>query len=312
MSEKTDDKDYLKLFLDSTDEFIQLIENNLIALESNPTDKELLHEVFRCIHTIKGDAGLIGLERISRLAHETESVLDLLRDEEIQVSVNLLDTIFEAIEILKYHIRKESGGSTEEVDDEVVIEKLHRLKQGVDNDLTDIDSTDDPKEMAQIEIHGKDLRMEGAKAHKNNEYRFVLFNLDQMTFAIPVNNIQEVVDDMPSTKVPYVEDYIEGVINLRGYIVPIISLRKRLNFVGGMDNGGQIMIVLKGHDRIGLKLDEVHSVETLDKAKIHVSEEALLGLDHTFIEGVTKKDDRLVLILRSDVILERSKLVNHV
>ncbi|HEO65229.1 MAG TPA: purine-binding chemotaxis protein CheW [Spirochaetes bacterium] len=212
---------------------------------------------------------------------------------------------------MKRHIRKESEGGTEELDDEAVIEKLHRLKQGMDNDFTNIDSTDNPKEAAQIEIQGKDLRIKEAKVHKDNEYRFVLFNLDHMTFAISINNIQEVVDDMPSTKVPYVEDYIEGVINLRGYIVPVISLRKRLNFVGGMDKGGQIMIILKDNDRIGLKLDEVHSVETLDREKIHISEEALLGLDHAFIEGITKKDDRLVLILKPDVLLERNKLVNH-
>ncbi len=308
MSEGSDEKVYLKLFFDSTDEFIQLIENNLMALESNPTDKELLHEVFRCIHTIKGDAGLIGLERISRLAHETESVLDLIRDGDIQITGKVLDTIFESTEFLKSHIRKESEDNTEEVDDEEVIGKLHRLKQGMDKDFIDTNSVDDSKETAPMGIQEKDLRVDKAKVHKDNEYRFVLFNLDQMTFAISVNNIQEVIDDIPSTKVPYVEDYIEGVINLRGYIVPVISLRKRLNFVGGMDNGGQIMIVLKGHDRIGLKLDEVHSVETLDKDRIHVSEEALLGLDHAFIEGVTKKDDRLVLILKPNVILERSKL----
>ena len=95
------DIDLLSDFVSEVQEHIDTIDNRLLVLENEPAEKENLNAVFRVFHTIKGAAGFLALDEISRLAHMTENLLDRARKGELQLSGGRIDIIFEAVDEMK-------------------------------------------------------------------------------------------------------------------------------------------------------------------------------------------------------------------
>ena len=95
------DIDLLTDFVSEVQEHIDTIDHRLLVLEHESTDQENLNAVFRVFHTIKGAAGFLALDEISRLAHITENLLDRARKGELQLSGGRIDIIFEAVDEMK-------------------------------------------------------------------------------------------------------------------------------------------------------------------------------------------------------------------
>ena len=87
------DQGLLKDFIAETGEHLEETERNLLRLEQNPGDQELLNEIFRSIHTIKGSSEYLGMERIAELSHKLESLLDLLRKAERSIDGAVVDLL---------------------------------------------------------------------------------------------------------------------------------------------------------------------------------------------------------------------------
>ena len=83
-------KDELPIFLAEADEHLQMLDNNLLLLQSDGADKDLIQTVFRSAHTIKGMAGMIGHQRMTRVTHALENALDGVRKNSIQISAPLI------------------------------------------------------------------------------------------------------------------------------------------------------------------------------------------------------------------------------
>ena len=96
-----DDPEMVESFLMEADEIVEQLDDDLVTLETQPDDVELLGAIFRGVHTLKGMAGFLGFTQFVQLAHETESVLDLLRKQALSVDLALMDVILEAIDLLK-------------------------------------------------------------------------------------------------------------------------------------------------------------------------------------------------------------------
>ncbi|MDR7435646.1 MAG: chemotaxis protein CheA [Armatimonadota bacterium] len=92
---------YLAVFLDEVGEQIQKLEEGILALERDHHDREVLHSLFRAAHTIKGSSAAMGFERMSRLTHGMEEVLDRLRKGEASVTVEVVDLLLACLDALK-------------------------------------------------------------------------------------------------------------------------------------------------------------------------------------------------------------------
>ncbi|HWR13218.1 MAG TPA: response regulator [Terriglobales bacterium] len=90
----------LEFFVPEAEEHLQIITECLLALEANP-DQENIHRLFRAMHTIKGSAAQVGLQRISRVAHRAEDLIGRLRDGELQPSASIIDICLESVDTLK-------------------------------------------------------------------------------------------------------------------------------------------------------------------------------------------------------------------
>lgn len=95
----------LEFFVPEAEEHLQIVQDCLLSLESSP-DPEQVHKLFRAIHTVKGSAAQVGLQRISRVAHRAEDLVGRVRDGELRPSQAIVDLCLEAVDAIKkllYH-----------------------------------------------------------------------------------------------------------------------------------------------------------------------------------------------------------------
>lgn len=122
-------------FIAETNESLAQIDNDLITLEQNPNDKDIIGNIFRLMHTIKGTCGFLGLSRLEKLAHHAENVMGRFRDGDLEVKSDYVSLILESIDQIKYMIAElENTGAEPEGNDAALIEKLDAVYEGRDGD----------------------------------------------------------------------------------------------------------------------------------------------------------------------------------
>jgi two-component system chemotaxis sensor kinase CheA len=123
-----EDEEIIADFIVEAGEFLQQLDQDLIALEQAPEDLELLNGIFRAAHTIKGNASFLGFAKLTRFTHQTENVLDKLRSGEMSMNPEIMDLILESVDVMKAlmdNLRDES-----QVDIEPTLQKLEKCLKG--------------------------------------------------------------------------------------------------------------------------------------------------------------------------------------
>ncbi len=113
-------------FMEESQEHLDTLNTRLARLEEDPRSEEVINEIFRNVHTLKGTASFVGLHDMSRLAHRMEDVFGAVRKGALQVNATIIDTMFEGLEILGALRAKASAGTGESVDISSIVEKLTR------------------------------------------------------------------------------------------------------------------------------------------------------------------------------------------
>ena len=99
-SDSLHDPSLIEDFLVESEEFLQRMDQDLVALEAKPEDAELLNRIFRALHTIKGTSGFLGFEPVVRLSHRAEDVLNALRKGEARLTRPLMNALLSARDFL--------------------------------------------------------------------------------------------------------------------------------------------------------------------------------------------------------------------
>ncbi len=125
-------------FLAESTEMLEALDQHFVKLEAEPTNTDLLNEIFRCMHSMKGSAGFLGFAHLVEVAHQGESLLNKLRQGEMSVSPFIIDIILEAVDVVKLITAdiRDTGEDTH-VETALIVNKLT---------LT-MDSADDLKDM---------------------------------------------------------------------------------------------------------------------------------------------------------------------
>ena len=100
------DRDLLKEFVNEAAEHLDNIEHGVLFLEDNPEDSDTIASIFRAFHTIKGGSGFLGIVPINRLAHELESLLDLVRTGKLPVEREIVELILEGADTFRNYINE--------------------------------------------------------------------------------------------------------------------------------------------------------------------------------------------------------------
>ncbi|RXK47243.1 chemotaxis protein CheA [Halorientalis pallida] len=125
------DDQYLDAFIRESEEAITELNNSLLALESDPEDEEAMESIFRTAHTLKGNFGAMGFEDASDLAHAIEDLLDEMREDNMEVTPEVMDMIFAGVDQIEVIVGEieEHGESTTDTD-EMVAEIRGVLEDG--------------------------------------------------------------------------------------------------------------------------------------------------------------------------------------
>lgn len=137
--------------------------------------------------------------------------------------------------------------------------------------------------------------------------QLVTFKLYEEEFGIDILRVQEIIRIMQITKVPNSPEYVEGVINLRGRVIPVVSLRKRL-FLPHIenDNKTRVVVVELSDKTVGFIVDEVNEVLRIPRSITEPPPEMTAGIDTDFIISVGKLEDRLLILLNIEKLINKT------
>jgi len=128
--------------------------------------------------------------------------------------------------------------------------------------------------------------------------QLVTFKLENDEFGVDILKVQEINRMMSITKIPNAPAFTEGVINLRGKIIPIIDLRKKLGFNSkSYDKSTRIIVVELDGIVLGFVVDSVSEVLRIPRETIEPPPSIIGNIESDFIEGVGKLQDRLLILL---------------
>lgn len=130
------------------------------------------------------------------------------------------------------------------------------------------------------------------------QLQLVTFGLGIEEFAVDILAVQEINRMMPLTRVPSSPPEVEGVINLRGKIIPVIDLRKRFHLAQAAHSEQSRIVVVEVHSRvIGFIVDRVSEVLRISSKIVEPAPAMVCSVDSDFIAGVGKLQDRLLILL---------------
>ncbi|MED4015320.1 chemotaxis protein CheA [Sutcliffiella cohnii] len=121
---------YLDIFIEESKEHLQSINDQLLLLEKSPESLEIVNEIFRSAHTLKGMSATMGFEDLASLTHHMENVLDGIRNEKIAPSSTLLDVVFSSVEYLEEMVTSIAGGGDGKKDVTEVVALLNQIVSG--------------------------------------------------------------------------------------------------------------------------------------------------------------------------------------
>lgn len=128
--------------------------------------------------------------------------------------------------------------------------------------------------------------------------QLVSFKLGEEEFGVDILKVQEINRLVEITKVPRTPDFVEGVINLRGKVIPIIDLRKRFGLnLKDNDKDTRIVVIDIDGSIMGMIVDAVSEVLRLPESTIEPAPEIATSIDSEYIRGVAKLEDRLLIFL---------------
>lgn len=143
--------------------------------------------------------------------------------------------------------------------------------------------------------------------------QIVSFKNGNEEFGINIMRVKEIIRIQNITKVPQMPGYIEGIINLRGIVLPVIDLRKRFELPAKDYTEQTRIVVVDIEGRIvGFIVDSVHEVLRLTEEQIGPAPEIIAGISRKYLYGIGKLDNRLIMLLELNQILtedEKIKLV---
>ncbi|WP_418791312.1 chemotaxis protein CheW [Phosphitispora sp. TUW77] len=140
----------------------------------------------------------------------------------------------------------------------------------------------------------------------SGDNQYVVFRLGREVYGLEISTVLEIITMQAITEVPGTEDYIEGVINLRGLVIPVFNMHKRFNLPGGETTRlTRVVVVEVEGNNIGMLVDGVSEVIRIPSEIIEPPSNIMNGINEEYLLGIAKLDDRLVILLDLTKVLRK-------
>lgn len=140
----------------------------------------------------------------------------------------------------------------------------------------------------------------------NKEMKILIFLINDEYFGIDIMEVERILSFSPLTEIPDSPNFIEGVINYEGSILPIINLKKKLsmkNLVGSNEDETKIIVSKQDQCKYGVMVDLVSEVKDISMDIVEETPEIVKGISERYIKGLIKLDDKIVILLNLYTIL---------
>lgn len=137
---------------------------------------------------------------------------------------------------------------------------------------------------------------------ENNQ--IVVFKLGKEEYGIDIMRVLEIIDYREVTPIPELPEYIEGMVNIRSDIYPIVNLRKRFRLKGQVvDTESKIILMNLEELKVGFVVDSVCEILSISEDMIQRTPKFIAKYQSKYITGVTKQNDRMILLLDVDLLI---------
>lgn len=141
------------------------------------------------------------------------------------------------------------------------------------------------------------------QTYSSSEIQLVVFKLGREEYGVSILQVQEIKRITEITRVPHTPEYIKGVINLRGSVLPVIDLKKRLNLPQQVATEDARIIIVKVKEiSVGMIVDAVSEVMTLGQQNIDSPDIVAGSVSANYLSGVGKLENRLLILLNLETI----------
>lgn len=145
-----------------------------------------------------------------------------------------------------------------------------------------------------------------------NSAEYVVFKLNDEYYGIDIHNVENIEKLLTITRVPYTESHIEGVVNLRGNVIPVVDLRKRFDLPKKELNDETRIIIVNINDlKVGMIVDSSSEVLKLERTDIDVAPAIRGSINVDFIREIGKSEGRIVMLIDLKKVLGIDNIENE-
>lgn len=140
--------------------------------------------------------------------------------------------------------------------------------------------------------------------------KYIEFGLGKELYAVPLLSVREVISVPETTSIPNASSYFVGIMNLRGQVITVLDLRKKLNIKPDVDRKEEAVIIIHNQGlQVGLVVDAIIKVtEILSLDEVSIVPELSTQANAKYIKGVLKKEEKLTVLLNIDEVLDTKAL----
>ncbi|MCP5063234.1 MAG: chemotaxis protein CheA [Ignavibacteriae bacterium] len=158
-------------FIVETKEILEKLDTDLVKLESTPDDADLLNEIFRSFHTIKGTSGFLGLEKLQKLTHNLEDILNKLRKGEAKITTPIMDALLDSFDALNELLDVVENDKNENFDTEPYIKNLKEVLASMEGGTVEEPAVVEQEAVVEekVEVAQEDVVVEGNAVSNDDE-----------------------------------------------------------------------------------------------------------------------------------------------
>lgn len=147
---------------------------------------------------------------------------------------------------------------------------------------------------------------------ENNEIKVLIFSINGEHYATDIMEVERILGYEEPTKLPDAPEFVDGVINHEGNILPVISLAKKFNLPASeIKNESKIIVAKQDKSKIGIIVDIVSEVRDINTKAIETAPDIVAGISKRYIKGLIKIDKKIIIFLNLGTVLteEEKKLI---
>ena len=145
---------------------------------------------------------------------------------------------------------------------------------------------------------------------REQEIKILIFSINNEYYATSIMEVERILEYEKSTKIPDSPQFVEGVINYEGNILPVITLSNRFNLPkAALQEGCKIIVAKQENSKIGIIVDFVSEVKDVKIDSIEDSPEIISGISRRYIKGLIKIDGRIIIYLNLSAILTEEEKI---